>query len=102
MRVMKDAGITFSAATDKANALVVCDALYSAQRALDAIPTGTSIRASSYMAAVEGLGGTFPVAGLPAAAFGRGRHYPVIRGWAYGYQPECQCMHYRGKPYTLR
>jgi hypothetical protein len=102
MKVMRNDGITFSAATDKANALVICDALYSAQRAIDAIPAGSSITASSYMAAVEGLGATFPIAGLPAAAYGRGRHYPVIRGWAYGYVPDCQCMRYSGKPYSLR
>jgi hypothetical protein len=102
MKVMKDAGISFSAATDKANALVICDALYSAQRAVDAIPTGTSITAASYMAAVEGFGPRFPIAVLPAASYGQGRHYPVIRGWAYGYVPGCQCMHYSGKPYALR
>jgi hypothetical protein len=102
MKVMKDHGISFTAATDKANALVVCDALYSARRAVDAIPTGAPIAASAYMNAVEGLGKTFPIAVLPAAAYGQGRHYPVTRGWAWHYVANCQCMQYSGSPYVLR
>jgi hypothetical protein len=99
IKVLTDAGFP---AADARAALGVCDAVYSIQRALNAVPAGVALTATSFMSALEGFGGAFQNAGIPASRFGPNRHYAGTRAWLWSFDSECQCMHYTGSPYELR
>jgi hypothetical protein len=99
VKVLTDAGFT---ATDARAAIGVCDALYSIQRALDAVPAGAALTARSFMSGLEALGSAFEISALPASRFGPHQHYAAARGWLWAYNSECECMNYTGSPYPLR
>jgi hypothetical protein len=102
LSVMTAAGFSFSDANAKAVGLLICDELYSMRDAINAIPTGSPINATTYMRSVEGFGERFAIAGLPRGRFAPGKHYPVDYGYAYAFDNGCKCMTYRGAPYRLR
>jgi hypothetical protein len=99
VKVLTDAGFT---PTDARASVGVCDALYSIQRTLNALPAGAAVTARSFMSGLEGLGGGFEASGLPAWLLGAGRHYPATRAWLWAHDPGCDCMSYTGSPYQLR
>jgi ABC-type branched-subunit amino acid transport system substrate-binding protein len=101
LAVLEAAGFSFTSATPKAVALVVCDSLYSMREAVTAIPAGAAIDAISLMKALEGFGDKFAIAGLPRARFGPNKHWPVEQGYRWAFHEDCNCMHYVGGPFKL-
>jgi hypothetical protein len=102
LKVMTNAGFTFPDANAKGVALIICDGLYSIRDAINAIPAGSPINATTFMAAVEGFGDRFSIAGLPRAGFGPRKHYAAEIGWVYAFDSGCRCMGYRGSAFRLR
>ncbi len=99
--VMSAAGFTFSDANARGVALLVCDEWYSIRDAINAIPSGGPIDASSFIQGIESLGSKFSIAGLPIGTFGPGKHFPVTRGYRWSFDEPCSCMHYVGAPFEL-
>jgi hypothetical protein len=102
LKVLTDANFSFPDSTAKAVGLVVCDLLYSARDAINAIPAGAGINGPNYIRSVEGFGERFPIAALPKGRFAPGKHYPVELGYRWAFDPDCPCMHYIGGPYHLQ
>jgi hypothetical protein len=102
LAVMAAAGLSLPDTNAKTVALIVCDELYSLRDAINSLPSGSPINAGSLMQAIENLGDRFGIAGLPAARFGRGKHFPVDQAWPYAFNESCNCMQYVGAPYRLR
>lgn len=99
--VMAKAGFTFPDQTARGIALIICDEIYSIRDAINAIPKGAPIDATSFMQAIEGFGTKFPIAGLPIGSFGPGKHFPVQRGYHWSFDDKCPCMRYTGTPFDL-
>jgi hypothetical protein len=99
--VMSGAGFTFSDANARGVALIVCDEFYSMRDTINAIPSGAAIDAQNFMQGLESLGTKFAIAGLPVAAFGPNKHFPVQRGYRWAFDDGCPCMHYVGGPFEL-
>jgi hypothetical protein len=101
--VMQRAGVTFGSATERGLALLVCDAFFSFDQAIETLDRATPVNLASFMPALERLSSTsFAIANLPVGGFAPGRRYAAVAGYPYGYSEPCQCMEYTGPRFTLR
>ena len=99
--VMARAQISFPSSNATAIALLLCDAVYSFDRAVESL-RGGAISLATFMPAVEALGSSYQAASLPLGGFGPGKHYPVVVGYPWGFDEKCQCFAYTGGRFTLR
>lgn len=102
LQTMERAEVSYSSTNAKAIALLLCDAFFAFDQAVEALPGGTAINAASFMPALESIGERFAAATLPAGGFGPGRRYPVVAGYPYAFDEACQCMAYTGARFALR
>jgi hypothetical protein len=99
---MARAEVSYGSTNAKAIALLLCDAFYAFDTAIELLPEGGSIAAATFMPALERTGGRFQVATLPAGGFRPGRRYPVTEGYPWAFSISCQCMEYVGARAPLR
>ncbi|MCA1710583.1 MAG: hypothetical protein LC789_02660 [Actinobacteria bacterium] len=100
VKLMKDNGQTFGSTSAQANALALCDVVYTLKRIIEQIPAGSPINASTYAATLATLGDV-PSANVPAAFLGQGHLDAITLGWQWQYFADCQCMHYNGNAFKL-
>lgn len=102
LTTMERAQVSYGSTNEKAIALLLCDAFFSFDLAVESLGRSSSISAASVMPALERAGSSFRAATLPVGGFGPGRHYPVVAGYPYAFSIPCQCMEYSGARFDLR
>lgn len=99
---MARAEVSYSSTNAKAIALLLCDAFYAFDAAIESLSKGGAVSAGNFMPALERTGTSFRAATLPAGGFRPGRRYPVTEGYPYAFSISCQCMEYTGPRAPLR
>lgn len=99
---MARSDVSYGSTNAKAIALLLCDAFYAFDAAIESLPKGGAVSAATFMPALEGTGGRFQAATLPTGGFRPGRRYPVTEGYPWAFSTSCQCMEYTGPRAPLR
>lgn len=99
LKVMHDAGISFTSTNAEAIALSSCASLYLLKTALDKTPA--LVTRPALISTIEGLGATYQMAGSVGEEFRPGRHDPSNKVYHWDYVPACGCFNYEGKPRTI-
>ena len=99
---MARSDVSYSSTNAKAIALLLCDAFYSFDAAVEMLPKGGAVSAMTFMPALERTSGRFLAATLPTGSFRPGRRYPVTEGFPWAFSTSCQCMEYTGPRAALR
>jgi hypothetical protein len=94
--------VSYGSTNAKTIALLLCDAFFSFDGAIESLGRGAAVDVRSFMPALERLGARFAIATLPTGGFGPGKRYPVTDGFPYAYSPSCECMEYTGRRFALR
>lgn len=97
--LMKAAGDAPTSANAELAALAFCDGLWFIQGAGTA--AGSDLTRQTFMAAVDGLGSSFPSALVIGTRFGPGRHDGAAIGRQWQYASACTCFQYVGQPVPL-
>lgn len=99
---MKRAQVSYGSTNAKAIALLLCDAFFSFDLAIESLPRTSPVSAATFMPALERAGSRFEAATLPVGSFAPGRRYPAVAGYRWSFSIPCQCMEYVGPRVTLR
>jgi hypothetical protein len=99
LKVMTDAGISFTSGNAETVALNSCADLYLLKKTLDTTPA--QITSGTFIRAVEALGVSYQRAGGLGQEFRPGRHDPANKAYHWRYFPDCTCFHYEGALQTV-
>ena len=69
-------------------------------RAATVVPAGSAINQASFAESLNSYG-AIPSALYRTAFFGPGHLDAVTQAWQWQYFPDCECLHYTGKPYRM-